>query len=67
MSFFSHKVYYVHMNLEEFYQATTQLFPVKMDAKLPQYFIQSWQLNYMKSGKYSISSIVRNRKYSKIN
>ena len=51
---FSNKVCYIHMNLEEFYQATTQLVPVKMDmatdTKLPQYFIQSWQLDYMKSG-----------------
>ena len=50
------------MNLEEFYQATTQLVPVKMDmatdTKLPQYFIQSWQLDYMKSGAYSLKTKV---------
>ena len=53
---FSHQVCYVHMNLEEFYQGTTQLLPEKMDmatdTKLPQYFIQSWQLVYMRSGAY---------------
>ena len=48
------------MNLEEFYQATTQLLPERMDmatdTKLPQYFIQSWQLNYMTSGGYETAA-----------
>ena len=55
---FSHQVCYVHMNLEEFYQGNTQLLPEKMDmatdTKLPQYFIQSWQLVYMRSGAYCV-------------
>ena len=45
------------MKLEEFYHATTELAPDKMrmetDTELPQYFIQSWKLTYMKSGRYN--------------
>ena len=44
------------MLLEEFYQTNTELVPDEMrmetDTELPQYFIQSWKLNYMKSGEF---------------
>ena len=44
------------MKLEDFYHATTQLVPDRMemhaDTELPQYFIQSQQLKYMKNGGY---------------
>ena len=50
------QVCYVHMKLEKFYYATTQLLPdvieMETDTELPQYFIQSWQLRYMKIGGY---------------
>ena len=46
------------MKLEKFYHDTTQLLPdvidMETDTELPQYFIQSWQLKYMKMGGYSL-------------
>ena len=48
----------MHMKLEKFYYDTTQLLPdvidMETDTELPQYFIQSWQLKYMKMGGYSL-------------
>ena len=50
------QVCYVHMKLEKFYYATTQLLPdvieMETETELPQYFIQSWQLRYMQRGGY---------------
>ena len=43
------------MKLESFEQVTTELVPdimsMESGVELPQYMIQSWKLNYFKSGK----------------
>ena len=49
------QVCYIHMKLESFEQVTTELVPdimsMESGVELPQYMIQSWKLNYFKSGK----------------
>ena len=50
------KMCYVHLVLEEFYHSTTELVPKEIaliiNRELPQYYIHSWQLDYMTKIKY---------------